>query len=68
MNVHSHRTRNRTELRIPRVKHAFANKCIRNSIPNLINNLEPAIKEKKNYTHCLSGFTRYVKNSLLDKY
>ena len=39
MNVHSHRTRNRTELRIPRVKHTFANKCIRN-------NLEPTIKEK----------------------
>ena len=67
MNIHSHRTRNRTELRIPRVKHAFANKCIRNSFPNLINNLEPTIKEKID-THSLSGFTRYVKTSLLDKY
>ena len=60
MNVHSHRTRNRTELRIPRVKHAFANECIRNTIPNLINNLEPTIKEEID-SHSLSGFTRYVK-------
>ncbi len=55
-------TRIQHKIHIFRPKHEYAKKCIRNDIPNLVNNTPHNIIEKI-YTHSLQGFSRYVKKT-----
>ena len=42
-----------------KVKHAFAQKCLRHSLPLLLNNL-PEIGKEKLISHSTRGFAKYV--------
>ena len=42
------------------VKHAFAKKLLRHSLPLLLNNLHEIVIEKK-FSHSTQGFAKYVK-------
>ena len=55
------------KLSIHFVKHAFAQKCLRYSIPKLINDCPSLIKDKV-FTHSLQGFSLYVKKYICEKY
>ena len=48
-------------------KKAFNKKCIRHTIPALINNTPSSITEKLS-THSLNVFSHYVKNFYVSKY
>ncbi len=65
--THFNATRIQHKIHIFRPKHEYAKKCIRYDIPNLVNNTPHNIIEKI-YTHNLQGFSRYVKNHLLQLY
>ncbi len=67
ISTHFHTTRIQHKNHIFRPKHEYAKKCIRYDIPNLVNNTPHNIIEKI-YTHGLQGFSRYVKNHLLQLY
>ena len=45
---------------VPRVKHKFAEKCLRVSIPLLAQTISAVILDKM-YTHSFKGFLKYVK-------
>ena len=47
-----------------KVKHTFATKCLRFSLPTLLNCL-PSCLTDKYFTHSINGFTTYVKNYYL---
>ena len=47
--VHSHDTRDKNKIYTYKVKHAFAQKCLRHSLPLLLNNLPEIVK--KNLSH-----------------
>ena len=57
--VHSHDTRDK-KIYNYQVKQAFAKKCLRHSLPLLLNNL-PEIVKQKLISHSTQGFARYVK-------
>ncbi|MGB1899487.1 MAG: reverse transcriptase family protein, partial [Candidatus Kariarchaeum pelagius] len=63
----SYNTRLQLDLMLPRIKHEFMRKCIRYSIPILINEAPPEIKDKFQ-THSLDGFTRYLKVIYINNY
>ena len=65
--IHEHNTRNSHNLHIRRANHVFAKKCLRIDIPNIINSLDPTIRNKV-YTHSLQGFAKYVKMKLILSY
>ena len=65
--VHNHYTRQQQNLHICVVKHTFARKCIRYSLPNLINETSSDIIDKV-YTHGVNGFKLYVKKCIILKY
>jgi len=65
--IHEHDTRFSQNFRIPQSRHVFTINSIRFKIPYIFNQASPCIKEKI-YTHCLNGFSRYVKNILIEKY
>jgi hypothetical protein len=66
-NIHSHHTRNRASLHLFQYRFKSTGKCIKFHIPNYINNLPNAVREKI-YTHSLSGFTNYIKRYLIGNY
>ena len=49
------------------VKHDFSRKCIRYSLPILINTT-PTIILDKITSHSIKGFTTYIKRSCIQKY
>ena len=65
--VHDHYTRQQQNLHICVAKHTFAKKCIRYSLPNLINETSSNIIDKV-YTHGVNGFRQYVKKCMIQKY
>ena len=65
--MHTYDTRNADNFRIPLGRHALCDKSIRYIIPDIYNTIPDELKEKIN-THSLSGFSRYAKNLLIDKY
>ena len=65
--VHDHYTRQQQNLHICVAKHTFAKKCIRYSLPNLINETSSNIIDKV-YTHSVNGFRQYVKKCMIQKY
>ena len=58
--VHSHDTRDNNKIYTYKVKHAFAQKCLRHSLPLLLNNLPEIVKEIL-ISHSTQGFAKYVK-------
>ena len=65
--IHQHRTRNRDNFNSHRVAHVFAEKCIRFSVPHLLNDTCRSITDKI-YTHSFNGFVKYVKHHFLNNY
>ena len=65
--AHSHDTRDKNTIYTYKVKHAFAQKCLRHSLPLLLNNLPEKVKEK-HISHCTQGFAKYVKLYFLQSY
>ena len=66
-NYHNYDTRHRNQLHIGITKKAFTKKCIRHSIPALINKTPSSITEKLS-SHSLNGFSHYVKNYYISEY
>ena len=66
-NLYNHNTRRQKSLHINRVYHEFAKRCIRNSIPSLVNGTESNIIDKV-HTHSLQGFSTYVKKGFICSY
>lgn len=66
-NAHYYNTRNQNDIILPRVKHEFAKKRIRYSIPEFINNCPALIKDKL-HTHSIKGLSLYAKNYYLNLY
>ena len=50
-----------------RVRREYANLCVRNSSPYLLNNTDQIILNKTT-SHSLHGFAIYIKNSILNTY
>ena len=65
--VHHYSTRISTKLHVSKVKHSFAKRCIRYSLPNLINQSPTRITYKL-LTHSLQGLSHYAKHQALTKY
>ena len=63
---HEHNTRQRNYI-THRVRHEYANLCVRNSLPYLLNNTDQIILNKTT-SHSLHGFAIYIKNSILNTY
>ena len=64
---HSYETRHKNELQPPRVKTAFAQRCIRYFVPDLLKKTPPCITEKV-LTHSQQGFSKYIKNNFINEY
>ena len=65
--VHSHDARDNTQIYTYHLKHAFAKKCLRHSLPLLLNNLPEIVKEKL-ISYSTQGFAKYVKLYFLQSY
>ena len=65
--LHQHNTRDNHRLHVYVRKHIFADNCIRQSIPKLLNETALCIKQKL-YTHSLHGFSSYTKNYVINAY
>ena len=66
-NIHNHNTRGANALHKNRCRHVFAQKSLKLSITNIVNDTPHIILEKID-THSLNGFTNYVKLFLLQTY
>ena len=64
---HCYNTRTQLDLQIPKIKHEFMKKCIRYSIPCVINKAPVQIKSKLS-THSLKGFAWYLKTIYIEAY
>ena len=58
--VYSYDTRYKNLIYIYKVNHAFAQKCLRHSLPLLLNNVHEIVKEKL-ISRGAQGFAKYVK-------
>ena len=65
--LHDYETRGRNELRHPLVRTSLAQKCIRNHMPNFINNSPVEITGKID-THSLEGVSQYAKKYYISLY
>ena len=57
--VHHYSTIISTKLHVSKVKYSFAKRCIRYSLPNLINQSPTCITDKL-FTHSLKGLSNYA--------
>ena len=64
---HCYNTRTQLDLQIPKIQHEFMKKCIRYSIPCLINKSPVQIKSKLS-THSHKGFAWYLKTIHIEAY
>ena len=65
--IHTHNTRNKTDVTQPSTRIQAAKKCLRNHISVVIRATPNNILEKVN-THSYKGFVKYTKNMLLQEY
>ena len=65
--VHNYNTRELGCIHTFKVKHEFAQKCLKYNLPKLINDTPKRVKDKIN-THSLKGFINYGKNDMIHKY
>ena len=54
-------------IHLPKINHSFATRCIRYSLPVILNN-SPTYIFNKLFTHCLKGFSVYVKKDFIKNY
>ena len=66
-NFHEHLTRSHLKLHITRTNHRFAERCIRNSIPLLVNTMPMELINKIS-THSLQNVARRIKEYYLSSY
>jgi len=66
-NIHQHNTRSANAYHIPRIKFVFARNKIQFIIATAYNNA-PILIRNKFYTHSFPGFTKYVKNHVIENY
>ena len=66
-NIHNYYTRRQRNIHVYRVKHSFAKKCIRYSIPEIINSAPSCITDKL-ITHSVHGLKFYIKNKVISEY
>lgn len=66
-NTHDYNTRHRANISNQRVKHEYAKRRIKYSIPETINHSPDLIKNKL-YTHSLDGLTQYIKHHHINTY
>ena len=64
--THSYSTRSHN-FKIPKVKHKFAENCLRYNLPHLLNETPTIVKEKVD-THSEIGFSIYAKKYFLLRY
>ncbi len=65
--IHSQNTRTCNDIHQTITKHEYAKKCIRNSLPKIVNDTPKCITDKVE-THSLQGFAKYAKNYILKSY
>ena len=66
-NIHSHAIRSQDKIYQWRPMHEYARKCVRYNIPSTVNSTPTNIIEKV-FTHSIQGFSKYVKQNLLQSY
>lgn len=67
VNAHNHDTRSQHNIRQMRPYHEYARKCLRYSLPLLINHAPAEITDKIQ-THSMQGFAGYIKIKILQSY
>ena len=65
--IHSYNTRSRSDVAVPRLRHAFAKQSIRYDIPTLLNDISTSILNKID-THSLLGYSQYIKKYIRENY
>jgi hypothetical protein len=65
--LNSHRTRNRQNMYLPRIRHEFARQRFEYKIPSLFNSMNNMIKSKI-FSHSFIGFKIYVKKLFINDY
>ena len=65
--VHTHNTRGRAKIHLPKPAHVFATKSVRYNLPIVVNNTTSEILDKIE-THSLLGFAGYIKHQYLNSY
>ena len=65
--IHPYGTRRRDQLHFFSYKTAGASKCLRHSIPNLLNDIDPDTRRKLD-TLSLDGFSSYYKSLVINGY
>ena len=65
--LHDYNTRNKHRIHVNPTSHKFAENCIRNQIPIILNETPPIVLQKV-YTHSYKGFVNYAKNFILQLY
>ena len=65
--IHNHNTCIQHEIHIVGIKHSFAKRYLKHSLPITLNDT-PQIVKHKLYTHSLRGFVNYAKYNFINKY
>ena len=65
--IHKYETRHSNKIQTNKTRHKFADLCIRNQLP-LVINAAPANIIQKLFTHSFGGYSSYVKNSFIEDY
>ena len=65
--IHDYNTRSSDFIPRNITRTSFAQQCLRNKLPSVLNDAEQSIISKIN-THSYKGFTNYVKNHLINRY
>ncbi len=65
--IHSHETRSQGKIHTWRPMHEYAKKCIQYNNPSTVNSTPTNIIEKI-YTHSMQGFSKYIKQNILQSY
>ena len=65
--AHSRDTRDKIQIHIYQVKHAFAKDCLRHFLPQILNNLPKIVKEK-HISHSTQVFSKYDQMYFLKMY
>ena len=66
-NIHRYNTRGSINIHLPKINHSFAKRCIRYSLPVILNR-SPTYIFHKLFTHSLKGFSVYVKKDFIENY
>ncbi len=65
--IHYHATHAQHNIHPNRTKHEYTKTCLHYDLPKVINGTPAAILDKIN-THCLKGFTNYIKYCIFESY